>query len=82
MFLSFTITGSTVISTDTPANLTNEPIYDSISVEKNVSYESNIHIVTHDNVAYEKPAGFSGAILNSVHTCYTHKQPDEVVVYI
>ena len=78
----FSIFHFTVNSTDTSANLNSEPIYDSIFVEKNAAYESNIQIVTHENVAYEKHASISGAGPNSVLTCYTHKQPDEVVVYI
>ena len=49
----------------------NEPTYNSISLEENAAYESNIQIVTHDNVAYEKPASFSGASLNS--DTYAHK---------
>ena len=78
--LYLSLTGTTVTSSDSPTDTSTEPTYDSISIEKNVAYESSVQIVTHDNVAYEKTATLSGAGLNSVHN--SHKQTEEVVVYI
>ena len=78
--LCLSLTGTTVTSSDPITDTSTEPTYDSISIEKNVAYESNVQIVTHDNVAYERTATLSGAGLNSVHISY--KQTEEVAVYI